>query len=123
EVAPNRALLTEGEQKRERQNAGDGGAGDGQEYRIEILHGDARRRQRSAENEDADHPVDKAAGHPVHRALLPRALMRASGERWVEADGKVWTKILIQRAARQGTQVAMTKACGCVPREGRREAP
>ena len=48
----------------------DGGARDGQEYRVEIHHRHPRRRQRAAEDQHADESVDPSARRLVHSDLL-----------------------------------------------------
>ena len=61
-------------------SAGDGGAGDGQEDRIELHHRHARRRQRAAEDQHAEQSVDPSARRLVHAALL-RSVAPVSAER------------------------------------------
>jgi len=69
DVLAGRAPLPEGKQEAKRDNAGNGRTCHREEDRVELLHGDARGRQRSAENDHPDKTVDQSARRPVHFAL------------------------------------------------------
>jgi len=58
--------LARGEQQSQTDRSGDGGAGEGQEYRIDIRHRGACRRQGAAEDQHAHKPVDPALRSLIH---------------------------------------------------------
>lgn len=68
QIGPVRSTLRKGKQQANRQQAGNGGAGDGQENRVEIRDCDTCGGQRRAKNRDTNeavYPTAFRSGHPA----------------------------------------------------------
>ena len=79
QVSRRRPALRAQQEETKPEDPGEAGASDGEEHRVERLHGNPGRGQRSAEDDDPDQSVDPTARRPVHGTLLSQGAYGLSG--------------------------------------------